>query len=173
MVALSPTTETSLRTQAAVLAAKWHTRTLCETSFKEDVDAVLCPTALDMEDSIEYWERPHGFVDTRYWAALLLSDTTGIRSIHSHANGCFSANLGVERTGVVGVRPWSVIAVMYLYIPLKFQHIHTDNCHLDMITNACVKGVTASLDYPARQSSVNPSLSLSSSQSRPYSSNTR
>jgi hypothetical protein len=51
MVIVSPTMETSLRTQVAVLAAKLHMRTLCGTSFREAVDAVSFPTALDMEDS--------------------------------------------------------------------------------------------------------------------------
>jgi hypothetical protein len=51
MVAVSPTMETSLRTQVAVLAAKLHMRTSCVMLFKGAADAVLFPTALDVKDS--------------------------------------------------------------------------------------------------------------------------
>jgi hypothetical protein len=47
----SPTMQMSLRTRVAVSAAKSHMRTLCGTSFREAADAVLFPTALDLEHS--------------------------------------------------------------------------------------------------------------------------
>jgi hypothetical protein len=50
MATPSPTMRMSLRTRAAVLVAKLHTRTSFAMLFREAAGAVLFPTALDVED---------------------------------------------------------------------------------------------------------------------------